>query len=134
MLEPEDSLSEAVLATAVRAGKELAWRRDDVIPTLTAARDAGLACLGGQVQFRCPGGTYELYWLNFDPAEDDDISWAARVTRTFRECASAFERLVETTNFEEEARRAFPSLNERIGSGVDLEQYLVFPCYFQVEP
>lgn len=52
---------------AVSAGGEHAWRQHDVEEVLQEARAAGLACLGGQLQFQTPEGIAEAYWYNFDP-------------------------------------------------------------------
>lgn len=62
---------EAILPPDIRAlgdlrGNEYAWRRADLPRVFDAAKLAGLANLGGQVQFRLPDGTCELYWQNFD--------------------------------------------------------------------
>jgi hypothetical protein len=52
---------------SVSAGGEHAWRQHDVEEVLHEAHAAGLACLGGQVQFQTREGIADAYWLNFDP-------------------------------------------------------------------
>jgi hypothetical protein len=75
MAHPEERLPAYLRAKAVRSGNEFGWHRDSVLRTLAAARDAGLACLGGQVQFLFDDGTCELYWLNFDSSKRAALSW-----------------------------------------------------------
>ena len=63
------SLPEDLRSKASTAGGEQAWRMADVEDIILAARNLAMACIGGQVQFRFPGGTCEAYWVNFDSTE-----------------------------------------------------------------
>jgi hypothetical protein len=132
--QPDDRLPPHVRARAIRSGHELGWRRDDVLEAMTAARDTGLACLGGQVQFVFEDGTCELYWLNFDSSERGDLSWDEYVRRSHDECATALGRLLAGTDFEQEGRRSFRFLEEKAAAGRDLSDHLVFVCYFVTPP
>jgi hypothetical protein len=87
----ESLLPPAVLCKALLRGNEYAWPLDDVPAAIAAARSVGLATLGGQVQFRTPDGTCELYWLNAD-AEDwrSGEAWSEFVTRSAEQVARGF--------------------------------------------
>ena len=69
MIEPESALPRDLHDKAVRTGRELAWRLDDVFSVIDAAGQVGLACLGGQPQFVFPDGTCELFSGDFGPTE-----------------------------------------------------------------
>ena len=60
------TLPEDMLVTANRESNEEAWRLADFPAVLKRASSHGLACVGGQFQFRGPIGTTEKYWLNAD--------------------------------------------------------------------
>jgi hypothetical protein len=80
---PESRLPEAIRELGDLRGNEYAWRRHDLSRVFDAAKAARLANLGGQVQFRLPDGTCELYWQNFDVASrGPDESWGAFVERS----------------------------------------------------
>ena len=75
---PESILPEAIRALADLRGNEFAWRRRDLPRVFDAAKAARLANLGGQVQFRLPDGTCDLYWQTFDVVSGrPDESWDA---------------------------------------------------------
>lgn len=102
----ELGLPDAIRQSAsVSAGGEHAWRKDDVENVLTAAREAGLGCLGGQVQFQAREGTCEAYWLNYDPEERrTDEPWPEYVSRSAEEALAAFRRICQETDFAAVAR------------------------------
>jgi hypothetical protein len=90
---------------SITPGGEHAWRMEDVEETIAAAANAGLACLGGQVQFQLPGATCEAYWLNYDPTERQaNEPWKDYVCRAAEETREAFRRLCRETDFREVAR------------------------------
>jgi hypothetical protein len=105
----------------------------DVEEAVEAARKAGLACLGGQVQFQIPGGICEAYWLNYDPAERlDNEPWETYVSRSAEETLGAFRRLCAETDFRREAREWEP-LQAMAEAGLDPVNHLWFVLYFEAE-
>ncbi len=67
--EPERLLPESIRRKAVMSGQEWGWRKQDILGAIVAAKGAGLANIGGQVQFVFPDGTCELYWKSYDSAD-----------------------------------------------------------------
>ena len=99
------SLPEDLRSKASTAGGEQAWRMADVEDIILAARNLAMACIGGQVQFRFPGGTCEAYWVNFDSTErQPGETWPAYVLRSAEETLFAFRRICRETDFRELAR------------------------------
>ena len=105
----------------------------DVEEAVEAARKAGLACLGGQVQFQIPGGICEAYWLNYDPAERrDNEPWETYVSRSAGETLESFRRLRAETDFRHVAREWEP-LRAMADAGLDPVDYLWFVLYFEAK-
>lgn len=131
LLPPERRLPPEVLGKASLRGNDYAWRLADVAEAVTAARDAGLATLGGQVQFRTPAGICELYWLNAD-ADDrrPDEDWPTFVVRSADQVLRGFAGLVAGTDFEAEGVRHPGQLAELQSLGHDLKEYLWFALSF----
>ncbi|HEY1141016.1 MAG TPA: hypothetical protein VGE88_12540, partial [Lysobacter sp.] len=46
--------------------REYAWSPHIFPDVLAKAESLGIACIGGQFQFRTPDSTCEMYWLNAD--------------------------------------------------------------------
>lgn len=123
-----------VLSKGTLRGKEYAWPLADVEETVRAAAGCGLATLGGQVQFRTPDGTYELYWLCADSTDRRlNEPWEAYVTRSASEVLAAFANLRAHTDFLAEAILA-PGLKGLSQQGIDLNQYLCFVLVFSTVP
>ena len=114
---------------------EYAWQMDDVREVILTARDMGLACLGGQVQFQFPDGTCEAYWISFDPADRRaGESWEEYVYRSAEEALSAFEIICRETDFRKVARQWEFIEQKMEHEGCDPADHLWFPLYFQAEP
>ena len=119
---------------SVSAGGEHAWRQTDVEEAIRSAREVGLACLGGQVQFQQPDGTCEAYWLTLDPqSRRDGEPWQDYVSRSADEALDGFRRLCRGTDFQSVAREW-----ELIRTKIDREAYdpvrdLWFVLYFATE-
>lgn len=118
---------------SVSPGGEHAWRKADIEEVVEAAREAGLACLGGQAQFQIPDGTCEAYWLNYDPAgRREGESWESYVARSAEETLDAFRRLCAETDFRRVARE-WEALRALEDEGLDPVEHLWFVLYFDAE-
>lgn len=96
-----------------------------------AVKSIGLGIEGGQVQFILPDGTCELYWLNYNTAErKSGESWEQYCDRTAKECIDTFQKLINTTDFEQEGILNFDFLKSKAAEGVEINQYLTFILYF----
>jgi hypothetical protein len=131
----EKDLPETIRRKAsVSHGGDHAWRQADVEEAIRAAREAGLACLGGQVQFQLPDGTCEAYWVNYDPKERRVAeSWQDYVARSADESLHAFHRVCRETDFRLLARE-FDFLRTRMDrKGYEPVDDLWFVLYFVKE-
>ena len=124
-------LPERIRLKADIRGNEYAWRRADLPEVLAAAREAELATLGGEVQFRLEDGTCELYWHSFDSAKRaDGESWSSYVERTNRETLASLERLPSEETLVVDGVTKFEFLRDCANRGVDLLDFLWYVCYF----
>lgn len=115
-------------------GNEYAWRVGDIPDVIEAARLAGFVSLGGQLQFRVPGGTCECYWVEVDTFRvvSSDLLWPERVDRTASEALDQFQRLSSSFDFLAEGRKAFPEiLSEFEASGGRAEDAMCFVWYLE---
>lgn len=129
-----EQLPAEILAKASVASNEYAWRIEDVESTIEAARLVNLATLGGQVQFRLPEGTCELYWLAADSSPRlNNESWSVFVFRSAKEVIEKFRLLQEKTDFVSEGIQAFTLLEGKYEEGANLADYLYFVLYFEDE-
>lgn len=128
---PESRLPEAIRELGDLRGNEYAWRRHDLSRVFDAAKAARLANLGGQVQFRLPDGTCELYWQNFDVASrGPDESWGAFVERSRADVDVALSRIPPDEELIAEGLAHFDFLRAEASGGVDLASALCFVSYF----
>jgi hypothetical protein len=101
--KPNDLPSD-VLESAVLRGNEYAWPPDSFPIALERAEHHGLACLGGQFQFRLNDATCEMYWLEADSKERiAGESWADYCRRSCSEVRQNFSRVLSKTDFGKEA-------------------------------
>src|ERR1700693_1928835 len=81
----------------------------------------------GQLQFRIPEGTCELYWVEVDSeGRRPDEKWQDYVARTADEVLSRFRLLRSRFDFVNEGVNHFPILRELHDHGVALDQFLCF--------
>jgi hypothetical protein len=74
-----------------------------------------------------------MYWLNADAADRlADEPWSTYVTRSSAEVSSAFSTLLQSTDFQAEAKR-WSDVTELSGATASPEQYLCFVAYFIAE-
>lgn len=127
----EQFLPPAILSKGTQRGNEYAWPLSVVKEVIAAAKDCGLANLGGQIQYRIPEGTCELYWLTVGSRErSPGESWDHYVSRSAEEVLTGFRGLKDT-DFIAEGVRNFDVLKRLQMEGVDLSQYLCFVLYFE---
>jgi hypothetical protein len=131
---PEETLPPNILAKAIRHGNEIGWRREDVREALAAAEARQLAAIGGQVQFLLDGGTCELYWQSYDSsARRDGELWPVYVERSHREVENSLSRIPPSESLVKEGLDNFEFLREKAASGLNLQKYLRFVCYFAAQ-
>ena len=86
------------------SGAEYAWTPESFPVAIERAEAHGLACLGGQFQFRLDHATCEMYWLAANPKERTaGESWAEYCHRSCSEVRECFESLMSKTDFSKEA-------------------------------
>ena len=128
---PESTLPPAIRALGDLRGNEYAWRREDLPRVFEAAKAAGLANLGGQVQFRLPDGTCELYWQNFDVvSRRHDEPWDAFVERSRIDVDVALSRLPPDEELVADGLAHFEFLRDQAAARVNIKAALCFVSYF----
>jgi hypothetical protein len=129
----EHALPQAIRDRALGTpGGEHAWRMDDVEDVIAAAREARLACLGGQVQFRFDDGTCAAYWVNYDPADRKlGEAWNDYVDRSANETRDAFQRVCRETDFRQLACDWEFIRTKMDEGGCDPVNHLWFMLYFK---
>jgi len=129
--EPELKLPNDILQIAIRSGNEFGWKKNDIINAIEAAKNTGLATIGGQVQFVFPDGTCELYWIEYDSDEiGNNEEWESYVQRTASECISKLKSILSTYDLIEEGKKHFEFLKKKEEAGFDLNNHLIFIVYF----
>jgi hypothetical protein len=132
MIEPEEKyLPNDILQKAIVSGKEYGWKRTDFHDVVDKAVEVGLGIIGGQVQFKLPDGTCELYWHKYDTTErKSGENWKAYCERTKKECLKQFGLIPNDQELVEEGVRHFNFLNEQNKKVINLSEYLIFILYF----
>jgi hypothetical protein len=90
-------------------GNEWAWPISDIPAVIEAVRLAGLVSIGGQLQFRFPEATCELYWIEVDTfrSVSSDLPWPERVEQTAVAALSQFLALQQFYDFIAEGQSSF---------------------------
>lgn len=132
--EPPDlRLPQEILRRASLRGNEYAWPIEDIPKVIEAARQANLASIGGQLQFRLPdGGTCECYWVEVDTYKSMPASlpWQERVEQTATVALADFSRLLSKFDFVAEGRGSFAEHFKRLETeGGDPIQTMCFVWY-----
>jgi hypothetical protein len=129
--EIEKYLPHNILQKAIVSGNEYGWRRPDFKATVEKAVEMGLDIIGGQVQFKFPDGTCELYWHSYDTADrKSGENWPEYCQRTKDECLKKFEKLPSDTDLIKEGIENFDFLREKANSDNQLGDFLIFILYF----
>lgn len=127
MTLPENMLKNASLQS------EIGWKMSDFPLVLHRAHEHGLACLGGQFQFRFEDGICEMYWLNADSTDRKrNESWENYAHRSIDEVLRNFSRVCENANFEKEMD-GWEFVRRKREEGIDPIQHLWFVAYFVTE-
>jgi hypothetical protein len=124
-------LPNEVLAGATLRDNEYGWKLDSFPAALSAADRLGIACLGGQFQFRVDDAVYEPYWLSADSAERRAGEvWSDYVHRSCGEVADSFRHALQSTDFRSVAKE-WADLARK--AEADVLNTLVFVAYFVSE-
>lgn len=127
----EKHLPTEILQKAIVSGKEYGWKRTDFKEVIDKAVEVGLGIIGGQVQFKLPNGTCELYWHKYESKErKSNENWKDYCLRTKEECLSQFNNIPTNTVLINEGIENFEFLKEKSKSDIELEDYLIFILYF----
>ncbi len=119
------------LQKAIVSGKEFGWKRTDFREVIDKAVEVGLGINGGQVQFKLPDGTCELYWPKYDRTEGKSgEDWIDYRQRTKEECLSQFESLPTDSEIVKEGIESFGFLYEKSKTNFNLNEFLIFILYF----
>jgi hypothetical protein len=126
-----------LLDRATLRGNEYAWGIGDIPEVIEAARQADLVSIGGQLQFRFPGGgTCECYWIEVDTHKSvsPDLPWSERVEDSAAAARSQFQDLLDQYDFIAEGRPAFAEyMDEFEANGGDLNDAICFVWYVQTK-
>ncbi|WP_026954365.1 Imm40 family immunity protein [Algoriphagus vanfongensis] len=127
----EKYLPTEILQKAIVSGREYGWKRTDFRLVIDKAIEVGLTIIGGQVQFKLPDGTCELYWQKYDTAErKPGENWDDYCQRTKRECLRQFEKFPTDSELVKEGIECFDFLKEKSKTELNLKDYLIFILYF----
>ncbi len=132
MTETEEKyLPNEILQRAIVSGKEYGWKRTDFTKVVKKAIDVGLGIIGGQVQFKLPDGTCELYWHKYDTTDrKSGENWREYCQRTKEECLSQFGNIPTDLELIEEGIKSFDFLKEKSKTNIQIGDYLIFILYF----
>ncbi len=126
-------LPSEILFGAILHGQEYGWTLGSFPAALSAADRLGIACLGGQFQFRVDNAVYEPYWISADSSERRAREiWSDYVHRSCGEVAESFQQALRTTDFRSVARE-WSELRAKAEAGFDVLNALVFVAYFVTE-
>jgi len=131
IISPEERLPKEIFEKAIICSNEFGWKKLDFIHAVESAREKQMAIIGGQVQYRFPDATCQLYWLSYDPAKRQlDEDWLTYCNRTTSECIDKFIILIESTDIQKEASDNFGYLAKKVEQGVNIADFQVFILYF----
>jgi hypothetical protein len=136
--QPETFLAAHIRERGTLRGNEWAWPISEIPTVIEAARLAGAVNVGGQLQFRLPGGgTCELYWIEVDTlkAIPSDAPRQDRVEQTADVALSQFQDLQQRFDFLAEGQSAFGQhLDAITAAGGDPLDAMCFVWYFEARP
>src|SRR3984957_14047834 len=103
----EEILPKELTSGAILRSGEYAWEPSTFPAALEQAPALGYACLGGQFWFLLPDNSlYEPFWLEANSSDKSEKeAWSGYAPRSCDEVLTAFETLVQRTDFDEENRK-----------------------------
>lgn len=125
MSDAERLLPKEILGQASLRENEYAWPIAEIPSVIDAARFSNLVSIGGQLQFRIPGGgTCECYWVQVDTYQDvsQDLPWDEQVNATAKSAHAQFQNLCRDFDFLAEITTGFAQHLE----SVDLKESKMF--------
>jgi hypothetical protein len=132
VIQIENKLPKHILEKAVKSGNEFGWRQSDFIEVVETVRQMELAIIGGQIQYILTDGTYELYWLSYDPiTRQKNENWKDYCNRTAKECSEKFQTMISHIDIENEAINNFESIKTKKENGINLSEFLTFILSFE---
>tara|TARA_B110000879_G_scaffold93194_1_gene127530 strand:- start:184 stop:597 length:414 start_codon:yes stop_codon:yes gene_type:complete len=127
----EKYLPKEILQNAIVSGNEYGWKRTDFKNVIKKAVENDLGIIGGQVQFKFPDGTCELYWHKYDSTEKQNgENWTEYCERTKKECLNQFDNLLSDSELVKDGIENFEFLKEKKNLNLNLTEYLIFILYF----
>lgn len=124
-------LPSEILKRAILSVEEYGWKRSDIFEVVEKAIEVGLGIIGGQVQFKFPEGTCELYWHKYDTIQRKPVeNWKKYCQRTKQEFLDKFKKIPTDLELVEEGINSFPFLKEKSNADIQIENYLIFILYF----
>lgn len=129
----KDQLPSEIAVGSTLRQNEYGWTLDSFPAALAAAERLGIACVGGQFQFRAGEAVYEPFWISADSSERRPAEpWSDYVRRSCGEVAESFRRLVQSTDFRAASLEG-PNLCTSHEAILDPLKALVFVAYFVTE-
>ena len=127
----EKYLPKEILQNAIVSGNAYGWKRTDFKNVIKKAVENDLGIIGGQVQFKFPDGTCELYWHKYDSTEKQNgENWTEYCERTKKECLNQFDNLLSDSELVKDGIENFEFLKENKNLNLNLTEYLIFILYF----
>ena len=127
----DEELPSEIFHLATNCGNELGWRLEDVKYVVEIAKKNSLGIVGGQVQFRFPGATCELYWVNADPDPwNENDKWDEYIDRSYTQFINLFDQNVASRDIIREGMDSFPIIVDKMKQGLNPFDYLYFLIYF----
>lgn len=127
----EKYLPTEILQKAIVSGKEYGWKRTDFKEVVDKAVEVGLGIIGGQIQFKLPDGTCELYWHKYDTTDrKSGESWENYCFRTKKECNEQFDSLPTDKELVQEGIENFDFLKKKHKENISFDDKLLFILYF----
>jgi hypothetical protein len=131
---PETALPPKLLESGRLRGNEWAWPICDIPDVIEAARLRNLLSIGGQLQFRFPEGTCELYWIEVNTSRvvPSNLPWRERVEQTAAVALSQFQALQAHYDFLAEGQSSFGQhLQHFRAGGGDMRDAMCFVWYLK---
>ena len=126
-------LPQELLSSASRRGNVYAWRWKDILRVAFAAEKAGLACGGGQAQFRSPDGTFEINWRSFTAeGRRGDETREQYLLRSWKETRRLCHGLFSDELTIAEGKRIFRFIQETVKQDILPRETLWFVLYLQI--